>query len=364
MFLFLEEMFSREILERVLFNFRNQVMLSPAESGTFIASKATDIKILDDGIDSCALDIVKKIGDGELDMTQLFIKTEVHPQKSDARGIDWVFFADTLNFSFWMPEDGPQYLVTYRGATHTGYLAMCAAINRALDSGVTLTDPKYFVDIDEKMLGELLGGEDSVPIPLLAQRVECLHQVGRVLLDKFSGTFNTCLAHCDNSAAKLLEMVLENFPCFNDSSDYEETRVSFHKRAQILVADIWCLFEGTGVGSFKDIDTLTMFADYRVPQSLQHYGALQYSADLLQWLREDKMLQSGDRWEAEIRGCSIEAVERLTRRVRELLEARNVTGARARVNSIMVDQYLWCYRREHVETMKSIPYHKVRSIFY
>ena len=362
MFLFLEDMSSREILERVLFNFRNQVMLAPAESGTFLASKAKDVKILDDGIESCAQDIVRKISDGELDMTQLFIKTEVHPQKSDASGIDWVFFADTLNFSFWMPEDGPQYLVTYRGATHTGYLAMCAAINRALDSGVRLTDPKYFVDIDEKTLGELLGGDDSVPIPLLAQRVECLRQVGRVLLDKFSGTFNTCLAQCDNSAAKLLEMVLENFPCFNDSSDYEETRVSFHKRAQILVADIWCLFEGTGVGSFKDINTLTMFADYRVPQSLQHYGALQYSADLLQWLREDKMLKSGDRWEAEIRGCSIEAVERVTRRVRELLEARHVTGAR--VNSILVDQYLWCYRREHAETMKSIPYHKVRSIFY
>jgi len=337
-------------------------MLSPAESGTFIASKAKDVKILDDGIDSCAQDIVRKISDGELDMTQLFIKTEVHPQKSDASGIDWVFFADTLNFSFWMPEDGPQYLVTYRGATHTGYLAMCAAINRALDSGVRLTDPKYFVDLDEKTLGKLLGGDDGVPIPLLAQRVECLHQVGRVLLDKFSGTFNTCLAQCDNSAAKLLEMVLENFPCFNDSSDYEGTRVSFHKRAQILVADIWCLFEGTGVGSFKDIDTLTMFADYRVPQSLQQYGALQYSADLLQWLREDKMLQTGDRWESEIRGCSIEAVERVTKRVRELLEARQVTGAR--VNSILVDQYLWGYRREHTETMKSIPYHKVRSIFY
>ena len=362
MFLFSENMSSREILEKVLFNFRKPMMLSPAESGTFIASKAKDVKILDDGINCCAQDIVKKISDGELDMTKLFIKTEVHPQKSDASGIDWVFFADTLNFSFWMPEDGPQYLVTYSGTTYTGYLAMCAAINRALDSGVRITDPKYFVDVDEKTLGELLGGDDGVPIPLLSQRVECLHQVGRVLLDKFSGTFNTCLAQCGNSAAKLLEMVLDNFPCFNDSSDFEDTRVSFHKRAQILVADIWCLFEGTGVGSFRDIDTLTMFADYRVPQSLQHYGALQYSADLLQWLAEDKMLQSGDKWEAEIRGCSIEAVERITRRVREQLEVRGVTGAR--VNSILVDQYLWGYRREHAETMRSIPYHKVRSIFY
>ena len=38
---------------------------------------------------------------------------------------------------------------------------------------------------------------------------------------------------------------------------------------QILVSDLWALFEGQGRGRFDDIDTLTMFADYRVPQSLQ-----------------------------------------------------------------------------------------------
>ena len=81
-------------------------MLSPAESGSFIASKAKDVTIKDEGIEQCAKDIVNKITAGQLNMKQLFIKTEVHPQQSDAAGIDWVFFADTLNFSFWMPESG------------------------------------------------------------------------------------------------------------------------------------------------------------------------------------------------------------------------------------------------------------------
>ena len=35
------------------------------------------------------------------------------------------------------------------------------------------------------------------------------------------------------------------------------------KRAQILVADLWACFEGQGLGAFTDIDTITMFADYR-----------------------------------------------------------------------------------------------------
>ena len=338
-----------------------RMRLTPAQSGTLIASKAKDVKILDKGVETCALDIVKKICDGDLDMTKLFIKTEVHPQKSDSSGIDWVFFADTLNFSFWMPETEAQYVVTYKDVTYTGYLAMCAAINRALDNDVPLTDPKYFVDIKEETLGDLLVGDGNVPIPLLPQRVECLHQVGKILIEKFYGSFNTVLGQCDNSATKLLEIILDNFSCFDDSAVFDGTKVSFHKRAQILVADIWCLYEGTGQGRFPDIDQLTMFADYRVPQSLQHYAVLQYSDDLQQYLAQDELLEAGHMWEQEIRGCSIEAVERITRKVKQELTDRN---SPAKANSILIDQYLWGYRREHAETMKAIPYHKVRSIFY
>ena len=54
-------------------------------------------------------------------------------------------------------------------------------------------------------------------------------------------------------------------------------------------------------------------------------------------------------------------MERVTRLVVAELRRRSVE---ARVNSILVDQYLWGYRRQHADTMKSIPYHKVRSIFY
>eukprot|EP00092_Neocalanus_flemingeri_P010173 GFUD01010963.1.p1 GENE.GFUD01010963.1~~GFUD01010963.1.p1 ORF type:complete len:338 (+),score=88.82 GFUD01010963.1:45-1058(+) len=335
--------------------------LLPAESGTLITSKAKDVKLLNEGVENCAMDIVQKISSGELEMTKMFVKTEIHPQKCDDSGIDWVFFADTLNFSFWMPEDGPQYVVTYKGTTYTGYLAMCAAINRALDQKVALTDPKYFVNIDKDTLGNLLVGDNDVPIPLLDRRVDCLHEVGSVLMEKFSGSFNQVLSQCENSATKLLELVLTNFPCFNDCATFEGTQVSFHKRAQILVADIWCLFEGTGRGGFSHIEQLTMFADYRVPQSLQHYGVMKYSEELSVFLNKDELLEPGHRWEQEIRGCSIEAVERVTRRVREELESK---GVKATVNSILVDQFLWGYRREHSEVMKSIPYHKVRSIYY
>lgn len=39
--------------------------------------------------------------------------------------------------------------------------------------------------------------------------------------------------------------------------------VRFWKRVQILAADVWACFEGQGLGTFNDIDHITMFADYR-----------------------------------------------------------------------------------------------------
>ena len=60
-----------------------------------------------------------------------------------------------------------------------------------------------------------------------------------------------------------MNMVIQNFPCFNDVAKFKGKQVAIHKRAQILVADLWQLFHGEGLGDFKDIDDITMFADYR-----------------------------------------------------------------------------------------------------
>ncbi len=48
-----------------------------------------------------------------------------------------------------------------------------------------------------------------------------------------------------------------------------------------------------------------MFADYRVPQSLVHFGAMVYSDRLHGLLLANHIFLNGDREEMEIRGCSI-----------------------------------------------------------
>uniref|UniRef100_A0A0E9VD01 Queuosine 5'-phosphate N-glycosylase/hydrolase n=1 Tax=Anguilla anguilla TaxID=7936 RepID=A0A0E9VD01_ANGAN len=45
--------------------------------------------------------------------------------------------------------------------------------------------------------------------------------------------------------------------------------------------------EARGEGSIPNLDYLTMFADYRVPQALVYLGALRYSDSLMNTLKEE-----------------------------------------------------------------------------
>jgi len=58
------------------------------------------------------------------------------------------------------------------------------------------------------------------------------------------------------------------------------------KRAQILISDVHECLRGENPADFADIDKLTMFADYRVPQVLAYKGVLVYSEELEEILKK------------------------------------------------------------------------------
>jgi len=78
-----------------------------------------------------------------------------------------------------------------------------------------------------------------------------------------------------------------------------------------LVADVHSAFNGKGIGEFEDIKSLTMFADYRVPQILYHFGALEYGAELKEKIDKKEVIVHGSIEETEIRANTVIAVEML-----------------------------------------------------
>ncbi|KAJ1679253.1 hypothetical protein EV182_002423 [Spiromyces aspiralis] len=296
----------------------------------------------------------------------------LNPKVADERAVDWIFVVDTLNFSFFsdLKDEDRQYAVTLDGVQYKGYWSLCACINRALREGIPITDPKYYAGITSSALAYIFRQDEGrEPIPLLEDRVKVLREAGQVLLDRFGGSFTNCIKECQGSAMRLLDLVTSNIGSYQDEHEFCGRTVYIYKRAQILISDLWACFEGRGLGCFSDIDEITMFADYRIPQALSHFGILEYSPSLMERLHDDRVenasagtgayLPSGHQLEVEIRGNSIWSVELLRR---EILH-RNPCS-KLHINSILLDFYIWDYAKAHTGEMAGIPIHRTRSIFY
>ncbi|XP_066431550.1 queuosine 5'-phosphate N-glycosylase/hydrolase-like [Eleutherodactylus coqui] len=337
--------------------------LSPRATGKFITENSKDVSVDMEGVRSLAEKLFQKIGRKEITLRGWKSLHELNPLGCGGDAVNWVFFADTLNFSFWAEQEDKKFLVKYKGKEYSGYWSFCAAMNRALDEGIPLTIASYYANITMDQLKHVLRSDSDFPIPMIEERLEILHQTGKILLEKFGGSFLNCVKMSEKSAEKLLRLVVENFPSYRDEGVFQGQKVAFYKRAQILVGDTWGVLEGQNDGCFHDIDKITMFADYRIPQALVHFGAMRYSDDLLKKLKKGWLFKNGDREEMEIRGCSIWAVELVCEHLRELFE-KNGEKMSKEINPVLIDHFLWDYARDYREAIKEVPFHRVRCIYY
>ena len=95
----------------------------------------------------------------------------------------------------------------------------------------------------------------------------------------------------------MVEILTRTFPNFRDHSIYEGNQIFLYKRVQILVGDLWGAFEKEDYGKFNDIEKLTMFPDYRVPQILVHAGIFEYSEDAKQTIKSLNEIPAGSKLE-------------------------------------------------------------------
>ncbi|KAJ5184166.1 hypothetical protein N7492_001782 [Penicillium capsulatum] len=336
--------------------------------------------------------------------TQTWLEHELHPKTKDEGTVDFIFTMDLLNFSFWSEkqDESERFCIDYRGKKWTGYSSLVAALQRALDEGIPITTPDFWVnetECTEEVLKHVFRSATDEEIPMFKERVQCLREAGDVLCNEFGGSFANCIDSADYSAAGLVNLVAESFDCFRDETVFHGRRVRLYKRAQILVADLWACFNGEDYGEFHDIDKITMFADYRIPQMLHQLGCLRYAPPLESHIKSLKEIQPGSNWEIEMRGTSIWCVELIKREIEkrhpEAKTARKTSvsepdGHLAQaenseqpgdteehqtekdrpqrtygVNAILIDFFLYDTMKE-LEQKKdeSLPHHRTRSIWY
>ncbi|KAI8328758.1 hypothetical protein BC941DRAFT_463890 [Chlamydoabsidia padenii] len=300
--------------------------------------------------------------------TKTWNQHPLNPKKLDHTTADWIFLVDLLNFSFWSDLDiadrtiahPDRYAVEYKGVSYTGYWSLCAAINRALDNGIPVTDPHYLSEATDGDLAMIFKSDTKEEVPMLNERIQLMRHAGQMLCEHFNGSFIQCIKQANHSAQRLIDILLEYFPSFRDIHDFKGRKVYILKRAQIMVADLWACFDGLSYGLFNDIDTITMFADYRVPQALYYLGLLEYSPVLKTKLIKGDEIQSGSQEELEIRGNSIWAVEVARQRIQERYLQNNKTTT---INAILIDFYIWDLAKE-IQDELTVPTHHTRSWYY
>jgi hypothetical protein len=185
-----------------------------------------------------------------------------------------------------------------------------------------------------------------------------LRELGEVLHREFDGEAAKFSASASGSAVNLVQRVIEKLPGFRDTVIYKGRLVHFYKRAQILVSDLWAAFgrrttDAEHFASFGDMERLTMFADYRVPQLLRHVDILTYTDTLAAAVDSKTPVPFGSDAETEIRAATVVAVDE----IQQGLRARGVD-----VLVVEVDWMLWNRGERDLQSMA--PHHRTLTIYY
>ena len=250
----------------------------------------------------------------------------------------YVFIMDALNFCFW--------------PSTWEYAELSRAVSNAMKKDPNFAKPSSLAKISlDDFQKELFEGE---PFPLIQERHRAIQEIGRVVEEHFGGSFFEMVKSVDFDGPKLLELIARYFLKFQDHSIYEGEQIFFYKRAQILVGDLFGAFDQKECGvKIKNIDRLTCFADYRIPQILRHCGVLVYSDRLKKLIDEKVELIHGCQEEVEIRACLVHAVELM----RDQLKSAGVNWT-----AVEVDWLLWQIGEEKKDNIP--PHHRALSIYY
>lgn len=190
-----------------------------------------------------------------------------------------------------------------------------------------IKDPLFLASIDETyLLGELLQAEG--PISLVKERTKALREVGNFLNGNVNFTFRKLFEKHQENAYRVSQYIPFLLPTWRDP---------FCKRAQLFVAMVYGRFQDS-----KDLPItndslldLTVFADYRVPETLIRMGIIIPSAALKTKLHRREFIASGSRKELELRAATIVAADLLIEAINRYNKPNET------INSLQMDSLLW-----------------------
>lgn len=277
------------------------------------------------------------------------------PQSDRDRAIDFTLVSNTINTAFSDFSTGEKFQTNYQGRTWSDSEAMTACLKRAMAQGIPVLDGRYLAEVTRLELAEIFSGNSEMP--MLDEKLEVLNNVGKILAERYDGSFHNFLETCSprlfDAGKGLVDRLITEFPRFDDTSSYRGYEIQFHKLAQLAYWGLYAGFRKKGGFRIDDIGSMTAFADYIVPVALRVMGILVYTPELDEKIRSHELIPRDSDEEIEIRSHMLYATALLT----EDINARRPVELQVIIPQ--VDARLWSsYHATHW------PHHLTRTIMY
>lgn len=270
----------------------------------------------------------------------------IFPDNDDETFIEFLGVTNSINFCFTDPETGQKFDTEYpdgSGIIYTGSSAMTACIKRALDNGVPILSPGYLSKLNRRD-ADMIFIKHKNPIPMINMRISNLRSTGETLMDdnqpnSFAGIFKKAEYLLFNNGDGIIERIISRFVSFHDQSIYNEHRLFFYKRAQLLPL----IYHGRAIDSLgklpliRDPEYFGAITDYAVPNALRALGILKYNKLISQMIDSGQKIIAESKVEVEIRAVSACIMLRLL----ELINRYRSKIQKKLITMVELDYRIW-----------------------
>lgn len=300
---------------------------------------------------------------------------EVLPQGLNMEeSVEYILGLISIDFCHWSLKNTPErkcvwdfYSKNDQDENVRGSAAMSALAKKAYQKGIKIFDANFMQQVTADGLRPYFTGFDiegnAMEIPALEKRVQVMNEIGRILQEKWSGSFyrifKASRAHAFNKGSGFVELLVSDFPRFRDEYTYRDKKIGVYKLAQLAVMALQSslrIYED--FQPFKDCRALTLCADYQLPRSLRALGILEYDPELAKTVDREELIPAGCPFEIELRMATVFAGWQLKEKINDSL----AEIGKPLITSQELDYVLWSHGRQM--DRNSSKHHLTRTIMY
>lgn len=172
----------------------------------------------------------------------------------------------------------------------------------------------YLAALSDEAVAEIFKpAPEAGVLPMLPERAVALRKIGAALVA--AGGAAAFVAAAEGSALRFAGLLGEHgFLDQRDGASYGVAQpLCFFKRAQLCAASL----NGAGMPgyTFDDIDSLTVFSDYRLPQLFAKHEILHLTAHLAVTVKAELPVDENSAQEVELRAATVAISDRIVKRV-------------------------------------------------